>query len=66
MNERELLIERLIDDAENAVGSWHTDKQKQFIDYAESYINDWYRADYNLTDDEITWIAEMTVDYIKE
>ena len=66
MSERELLIEKLIDEAELTVGCWGEDKQKQFIDYAESYINDWYRADYNLTDDEITWIADMTVDFIKE
>ena len=63
------LVEKIIDEAETTIASWTDDRQKQIVDIdglAASYISDWWREEYNLTEAEINAISEMVIDFFKD
>ena len=63
---RENTIEELVNQAIETIGGWGESRQKEAIEYIDSYVSDWYKREYNLTDDEINHIAEVVSDYFKD
>jgi hypothetical protein len=61
----EVNIDVVIDEVTTTVASWQIEKQKDFVNSASSYINDWY-FDKHLSEDEQNAIIDAVVDFFND